>query len=116
MSIKDDLARLKTSAQNAEGERAAIEQQAYERAIRELTPLMAKIAEEAAAQREQEQLKVSADLEAFRAQVTIHAAAAEIRRMKVSASKGLCWQCHERPLSLTSPYRRCDVCDASHAR
>jgi len=41
----------------------------------------------------------------------LHAANRFIRRAKLSAEQGLCWDCGERAPHSASPYGRCIVCD-----
>ena len=51
------------------------------------------------------------DLAAFRAQVTLHAAAAELNRVKLSVARGLCTRCHANPAYQASHYHRCIACE-----
>lgn len=48
---------------------------------------------------------------AFAGEVLVCANAAELRRLKTSSDKGLCWDCQRVPPSPTSMYHRCRHCD-----
>lgn len=51
------------------------------------------------------------ELAEFGTAVQAAKACAELEQMKISMRKGICWQCHSRPLEKTSAYGRCAVCD-----
>ena len=58
----------------------------------------------------QEQREKDAELSKLHAQAFMHSATSELTRIKLSASRGICWLCHRRKAQPENPKSICATC------